>query len=93
MAKKKDEQQELTPEEVEEQNGETLPDREVMSVINPGADGIMSTAPFEPCLTTSRASRVAWPSRGSRAPGRARRLRHPARERFRAASVRSTPPP
>jgi hypothetical protein len=48
VAKEKDEQQELTPEEVEEQNGEALPDREVMSVINPGADGIVSTAPFEP---------------------------------------------
>jgi hypothetical protein len=47
VAKKNDEQ-ELTPEELEEQNGEELPDREVMSVINPGADGIASTAPFEP---------------------------------------------
>jgi hypothetical protein len=40
--------QELTPDDLEEQNGEELPDREVMSVINPGADGIASTAPFEP---------------------------------------------
>ena len=44
----KKKEQELTPEEVEEQNGEELPDREVMSVINPGIDGIGSTAPFEP---------------------------------------------
>ncbi len=48
MAKKKTEEKELTPEELDEQNGEKLPDREVMSVINPGADGIVSTAPFEP---------------------------------------------
>ena len=48
MTKKKDEKQELTPEELEEQNGEQLPDREVMSLINPGVDGIASTAPFEP---------------------------------------------
>ena len=50
VAKKKQQQDEaaLTPEELEEQNGEQLPDREVMSVINPGADGIVSTAPFEP---------------------------------------------
>jgi hypothetical protein len=46
MAKKKEE--ELTPEELEEQNGEELPDREVMSVINPGADGVATIAPFEP---------------------------------------------
>jgi hypothetical protein len=44
----KKEDQALTREEIEEQNGEELPDREVMSVINPGADGIASTAPFEP---------------------------------------------
>jgi hypothetical protein len=48
MAKKKHETEELTKEELEEQNGEQLPDREVMSVINPGVDGIASTAPFEP---------------------------------------------
>ena len=48
VAKKKHEEQSLTPEEVEEQNGEELPDREVMSLINPGVDGIASTAPFEP---------------------------------------------
>jgi hypothetical protein len=48
VAKKKDEQHELTPEEVDEQNGEELPDREVMSLINPGVDGVASTAPFEP---------------------------------------------
>jgi hypothetical protein len=44
----KNEEQALTPEEVEQQNAEQLPDREVMSLINPGADGIASTAPFEP---------------------------------------------
>ena len=48
MGKKHTDEQDLTPEEVEEQNGEELPDREVMSVINPGVDGIVSTAPFEP---------------------------------------------
>jgi len=48
VGKKKTDEQSLTPEEVEEQNGEELPDREVMSVINPGVDGIVSTAPFEP---------------------------------------------
>jgi hypothetical protein len=48
VAKKKRDDKELTPEEVEEQDGEELPDREVMSVINPGIDGIASTAPFEP---------------------------------------------
>jgi hypothetical protein len=47
VAKKNDEQA-LTPEELEEQNGEELPDREVMSLINPGVDGIATTAPFEP---------------------------------------------
>jgi hypothetical protein len=46
MAKKED--PELTAEEVEEQNGEELPDREVMSLINPGVDGVATTAPFEP---------------------------------------------
>jgi hypothetical protein len=46
--KKQDEKQGLTPEELKEQNGEELPDREVMSTINPGVDGIVSTAPFEP---------------------------------------------
>jgi hypothetical protein len=34
--------------ELEEQNGEQLPDREVMSVISPGADGIATIAPVEP---------------------------------------------
>ena len=48
MAKKTQEEKPLTPEEVEEQNGEELPDREAMSLINPGIDGIASTAPFEP---------------------------------------------
>lgn len=45
---KQHEEQELTKEELEEQNGEELPDREVMSLINPGADGVATTAPFEP---------------------------------------------
>jgi hypothetical protein len=40
--------QELTPEELEEQNAERLPDREVMSLINPGADGIASLEPVPP---------------------------------------------
>ena len=44
----KNEEQGLTPEELEKQNAEHLPDREVMSLINPGVDGIASTAPFEP---------------------------------------------
>ena len=46
--KKKDE--ELTPEELEEQNGEPLPDREAMSIIAPpaGADGIATIAPNDP---------------------------------------------
>jgi hypothetical protein len=39
---------ELTEDELEEQNGEQLPDREVMSVISPGADGIATIAPVEP---------------------------------------------
>ena len=49
MAEK--EQEELTPEELEEQNGEPLPDREAMSLITPpgGADGIATIAP-EPKL-------------------------------------------
>jgi hypothetical protein len=48
VAKKQQNEEGLSPEELEEQNGETLPDREVMSLINPGADGVLSTAPFEP---------------------------------------------
>ena len=49
MGEKKKEQ-ELTAEELEEQNGEELPDREVMSLITPpaGADGIATIAPDEP---------------------------------------------
>jgi hypothetical protein len=46
--KKTNEEQPLTPEELEAQNGEELPDREAMSLINPGIDGIGSTPPFEP---------------------------------------------
>jgi hypothetical protein len=41
-------EQELTPEELEEQNAEELPDREVMSVINPGIDGIPAIEPGPP---------------------------------------------
>ena len=51
MAEKKTKEEELTPEELEEQNGEELPDREVMSLITPppaGADGIATIAPDEP---------------------------------------------
>ena len=44
MAKERD-SEELTKEEVEEQNAEELPDREVMSLINPGVDGIATIAP------------------------------------------------
>jgi hypothetical protein len=40
---------ELTEEELNEQNGEQLPDREAMSLITPpGADGIGTIAPVEP---------------------------------------------
>jgi len=44
------EERELTPDEIEEQNGEPLPDREAMSLITPpiGADGIATLAPVEP---------------------------------------------
>ena len=47
---KKHEYDELSREELEEQNGEELPDREVMSTITPptGADGIATIAPNEP---------------------------------------------
>ena len=43
-------EKELTKEELEEQNGEPLPDREAMSLITPptGADGIATIAPNEP---------------------------------------------
>jgi hypothetical protein len=46
----KEQEHELTPEELEEQHGEELPDREVMSLITPpsGADGIATIAPDEP---------------------------------------------
>jgi hypothetical protein len=41
---------ELTKEELEDQNGEELPDREAMSLITPpgGADGIATITPIEP---------------------------------------------
>jgi hypothetical protein len=45
MTKKTNEEQPLTPEELEAQNGEELPDREAMSLINPGVSGIAS-GPF-----------------------------------------------
>jgi hypothetical protein len=46
VAEKKQQQpEELTPEELEKQNGEELPDREAMSLINPGVDGIATIAP------------------------------------------------
>jgi hypothetical protein len=48
MAKTTNEEQPLAPEELEAQDGEELPEREAMSLINPGIDGIGSTAPFEP---------------------------------------------
>jgi hypothetical protein len=47
MGEQKNEQ-ELTPEELEKQNAEHLPDREVMSLINPGVDGIPSFDPGPP---------------------------------------------
>jgi hypothetical protein len=44
-----DHDQELTEQELKEQNGEPLPDREAMSSITPpGADGIGTIAPVEP---------------------------------------------
>jgi hypothetical protein len=43
-----EEKKELSSEELEEQNADQLPDREVMSLINPGVDGIPTIAPFEP---------------------------------------------
>jgi hypothetical protein len=48
MAEK--DERELTEEELEEQNGEPLPDREAMSLIVPpaGPDGIATIAPNEP---------------------------------------------
>jgi hypothetical protein len=42
------EDRELTEDELDEQNAEQLPDREVMTVINPGVDGIATIAPVEP---------------------------------------------
>jgi hypothetical protein len=48
MAEKEQQEQELTPEEVEEQQAEQLPDREVLSVINPGVDGVPIIAPEPP---------------------------------------------
>jgi hypothetical protein len=47
VAKKNESDQALTPQELEEQNGEELPDREVMSLVNPGVDGT-PTVGFEP---------------------------------------------
>ena len=38
----------LSEDEIEEQNGEPLPDREAMSLINPNVDGIATIAPYEP---------------------------------------------
>ena len=38
----------LSEEELEEQDGEPLPDREAMSLINPNVDGIATIAPNEP---------------------------------------------
>jgi hypothetical protein len=46
VAEKED--RELTEDELDEQNAEELPDREVMTVINPGVDGIATIAPVEP---------------------------------------------
>ena len=46
-------QEELTPEELEEQNGEQLPDREVMSTVDPSPSPFVkwdpgATLPIEP---------------------------------------------
>lgn len=42
-------EKEMSAEDLEEQNGEPLPDREAMSLITPpGADGIGAIAPVEP---------------------------------------------
>jgi hypothetical protein len=48
MAKEHAHEHELTPEELEEQDGEELPDREAMSIIHPGVDGISTIAPVDP---------------------------------------------
>jgi hypothetical protein len=42
MTDKQQHEDQLSEEELKEQNGEPLPDREVMSTINPGVDGIGS---------------------------------------------------
>jgi hypothetical protein len=47
VAKEPKDESTMTPEELEAQNGEELPDREVMSLINPGIDGVPTPA-FEP---------------------------------------------
>jgi len=44
----KEQDHELTAEELEKQNAEQLPDREAMSLINPGIDGISTISPVEP---------------------------------------------
>jgi hypothetical protein len=49
VAEREKKEEELTPEELEEQDGEPLPDREAMSVVTPpGADGIAGIVPNEP---------------------------------------------
>jgi hypothetical protein len=46
-------EREMSAEDLEEQNGEPLPDREAMSLITPpGADGIGTIAPVEPPAET-----------------------------------------
>ena len=46
----KEQQDELTEEELERENGEPLPDREVMSTIdfNPGPPPLDPTIPYDP---------------------------------------------
>ena len=44
----KEQQEELTEEELEATNGETLPDREAMSLITPFVDPPGFTLPVEP---------------------------------------------
>jgi len=48
MADERKEKPELEQDEIDELAGEQLPDREVMSVINPAVDGVASFAPVDP---------------------------------------------
>lgn len=48
MTRKREKEAELTPEELEEQDGEELPDREAMSIIDPTHGPPFPTLPVEP---------------------------------------------